>query len=161
MAAVKITPRKTDTIVVTTDHKWVSNGHWAIRLDCVANAALFDTEATIRAAFDVNDVRTTATDAAFWPATQQPWIAYTSTRWLYEDDRATARLFLNDHNGHVAFVTADLKMLGMNEVGITLYGTTTPTSPFYDAAVQADVSRLLMPYRIGALPGAKKNAGEQ
>lgn len=125
---------------------WISNGKWAIRRELVANAAIFTSESTIRAAFpkvEAHDVRVSETDNgisqihATLGANLQP---FTVTSWTYDGDGDRFALLTCGHLS--AFIPrARLALLGNPT---QLYGV-DGRSAFTDAIEPDERTLLVMP----------------
>jgi len=128
----------------------VSNGHWAIKREYIANAPLFATVDTAQAAFPgltVHDMPNGSFKAVSPSGTLRPW---TVLPWSYENHNGTFRL-LADEAGELASINAKyLAIIGF-EIGSTLYGS-SPRNPFIDAPTSEDAGAIFMPFRLPALP---------
>ena len=131
---------------------WVSNGRWAIRKDCIANAAAFASLEAIRAFFPKlksHTIRMMDTDDGItrvmgsMPA--ESLRAFAVTRWTYEGSEAKDGYALLTCGGLPAFVDrAHLALLGAPSV---LYGA-NGESALTDAVELSERTIVTMPCRI-------------
>lgn len=131
---------------------WVSNGKWAIRKDCIANAAAFASLETIRAFFPKlkgHTIRMMETDDGIarimgsMPA--ESLRAFAVTRWTYEGTEAKDGYALLTCEGLPAFVDrAYLALFGAPSV---LYGV-DGESALTDAMELGERTIVTMPCKI-------------
>jgi hypothetical protein len=133
---------------------WISNGHWAVRRNVVANREHFATReavcatfratrATVREGPDQTLVKGVSGFAVHaWHATDEVREVHTSR------DHYSVRIFASENGTGVAgFNTEYLELFGMNTASAVLYGA-TPDRPFRDAKRFKWSAFVIMPVRL-------------